>query len=108
MIDSIVQLAQDKAKSRDCSLLALLGLLLLILLITGGLHVLESAELLDEESLHDLLTNLSGSENATVRSAHGSLSRGELSELSRSSNLDTLHGSASGVLSEEVHDKLAT
>lgn len=108
MIDSIVQMAQDRAKSRGCSLLALLGLLLLILLVSGSLHLLESAELLDKESLHDLLTDLSAGENATVGSGDGSLSGSELSELRRSSDLDTLHTSASSVLTEDVHDELAT
>ena len=108
MIDSIVQLALDKAKSRACSLLALLGLLLLFLLVVGSLHVLESTELLDEEGLHDLLADLGAGENTTVGSGDSSLSGSELSELRRSLDLDTLHSSALSVLTEEVHDELAT
>lgn len=108
MIDSIVQLALEKARSRACSLLALLGLLLLILLVVGSLHVLESTELLDEESLHDLLADLGTGENTTVGSGDSSLSGSELSELRRSLDLNTLHSGTLGVLTEVVHDKLAS
>ena len=109
MIDSIVQMALVEPKPRACSrLLALLGLLLLILLLTGSLHVLESTELLDKESLHDLIANLGAGENTTVGSGDGSLSGSELSELSRSSDLDALHLGAPSLLTEEVHDELAT
>ena len=95
-------------RNHDGSLLSLLGFLLLVLLIAGSLHVLECLELLNKESLHNSLLDLGRGENTTVRSGDSSLSGSELSELSGLSNLNTLHSSSTGVLLEQVHDKLAT
>ena len=83
--------------------LGLLGLLLLVLLLgLGHVDVFESLELLDQEGSLDSVDDVSAGEDATISSADGSLGGGEPLESAWSSDLNTLHASALGVLSDVV------
>ena len=67
---------RSKVSSSLLGLLLVAGLLALLLSLFGGLlpvDVFESLELFDEESSHDLILDLSSSEDSTVGSADGSL-----------------------------------
>ena len=98
-------ISRFEADSLLGDLLLVSGLLLLLVLLVGGLghvDVFESLELFDEECSHDSILDLGSVEDASVSSGDSSLGGGQLSELGRSGDLDSLHAVSLGVFSNVV------
>ena len=97
----------------DCSFLGFLlglGLLLLVFLVGSftSVDVFESLELFNEEGSHDLVSDLTSSEDTTVSSRNGSSGGVQSLEIVWSGNFNTLHVGASGVLFDKMKDEFAS
>ena len=96
----------------ECSFLGfLLGLLLLLVLLVrrfSSVDVFESLELFNEESSHDSISDFRSGEDTTVCSRNGSSGGVQSLEVVWSSNLNTLHVGASGVLFDEMKNEFAS
>ena len=85
-----------------------LSLLFIFLIRFGSVDVFECLELLNEESSHNSILNLTSSENTTISSADCSLGRCHSFECVWSGNLNTLESVSFNVLFDKMKNQFAT